>query len=151
MGASIVIGVVSDFARLPPRTLSAKPQVSLVQLGASIAILQKFAEIDRNVTRLKELKKPVIVHLVSTAICDALITLSMSGIVSSILPYAPRLLIGPRQLLFYKANTSFAKTKSLLSKLVVNTIENGLVTTVAAIANLVVYLVRTQDLVNVSL
>jgi hypothetical protein len=61
------------------------------------------------------------------------------------------LLIGSYQLLFYKSNTSFTQTKSLLNKLVVNTVENGFITTATAVANLVIYLVRKQDLINVAL
>jgi len=64
---------------------------------------------------------------------------------------APAELTLSLQLYYYKANTAFSQTKSLLNTLIVNTVENGLITTVWAISNLVIYFVRTEDSINVSL
>ncbi|TEB33638.1 hypothetical protein FA13DRAFT_1790029 [Coprinellus micaceus] len=104
--------------------------LSVIQFIFAILIGRGFLAIDRDVTRMQELKMPITVHLVVSAIGDVLITVGMSSI--------------------YRQNTAFVKTKSLLNKLIINTIENGLVTSVCAIGNIIVYFLRAQDLINIA-
>ncbi|RXW20211.1 hypothetical protein EST38_g5627 [Candolleomyces aberdarensis] len=107
--------------------------VSVIQFGASIAICVKFLMINRQVQNMYMLKAPITVHLISSVVCDVLITLSMVII-----------------FYHYKKGTAFTATKSLLNALIIYTIENGLITSAWAIANLVVFFLRTQDVINVA-
>ncbi|KAJ3550708.1 hypothetical protein NMY22_g284 [Coprinellus aureogranulatus] len=126
--------------------------LSVLQFGASIAITTKvrryliaeimganqrdatqFIMVNREAIRLPELKIPVAIHLATTAACDTLITLAMITILSH-----------------YKDNTVFHKTKSLLNTLIITTIENGLITSITAIANLIIFFTRTQDMINIA-
>ncbi|TEB36889.1 hypothetical protein FA13DRAFT_1787202 [Coprinellus micaceus] len=107
--------------------------LSVLQFGASIGITTKFIMVNREAIRLHELKTPITIHLVTTAACDTVITLAMIVILSH-----------------YKDNTVFVKTKSLLNTLIIATIENGLITSVTAIGNLIIYFTRTQDMINIA-
>ncbi|KAJ2928705.1 hypothetical protein H1R20_g8365, partial [Candolleomyces eurysporus] len=107
--------------------------ISVIQFGASIAICVKFLVINRQVQSMSMLKAPITVHLISSVVCDILITLSMVTI-----------------FYHYKKGTAFTATKSLLSALIIYTIENGLITSAWAIANLVIFFLRTQDVINVA-
>ncbi|TEB33653.1 hypothetical protein FA13DRAFT_1812761 [Coprinellus micaceus] len=107
--------------------------LSLTQAAFSALITQMGASITFDNAGLQKLRMPITVHLTISAIGDVLITVGMAAV-----------------LRHYRQNTVFIKTKSLLNKLIINTVENGLVTSVWAIGNLVVYIVRKDDLINLA-
>lgn len=108
--------------------------LSLTQFAGVLAISFKFMATKGwhgKVISMDVVKVPIAIHLASTAACDTVITIAMIYVLS-----------------VYRENTSFARTKTLLNTLIMSTIENGLITTVTAIANLIVFFVRKRDMIH---
>ncbi|TEB37882.1 hypothetical protein FA13DRAFT_1785759 [Coprinellus micaceus] len=90
----------------------------------------KFRSMDGRFSDLFKLEAPIAIHLTSAVLSDALITGSMVYILNQ-----------------YKTRTTFAETRSLLNTLIMNVIENCLITTVCAAANLISFFAGAPVLV----
>lgn len=99
--------------------------LALTQLAASCTVTTYFAIQGRHYSIPME--KAIIVFLTSTVACDIVITISMI------------ILLGR-----YKRQTAFSATKHLLRTLTRNTIENGLVTSICATVNVIVFFTRSK-------
>lgn len=108
--------------------------LALIQMGAAVGVAALFISIGGSSQELFKLKTPITIGLSTAVLCDLIISITMIVILAK-----------------YKENTAFVRTKSLLNTLIVSTIENGMVLTVGAIANLVIYFTRTQDMINIAL
>lgn len=106
---------------------------TLLQMGAAIGVAVMFMASGRSSQELFKLKTPITLGLTSTVACDLLITAAMIVILAT-----------------YKGKTSFTRTKSILNTLIIATVENGMITTIGAIANLIVFFLRTQDMINIA-
>ncbi|KAF6744707.1 hypothetical protein DFP72DRAFT_64667 [Ephemerocybe angulata] len=109
--------------------------LAVLQWATSLALTVQFAMLSRKIDKVPAtLKKGVTVYFVSTSVCDITITIAMIIILSS-----------------YKAKTTFVGTTSLLNTLIATTIENGLITTLTAVVNLILYFTRPHDLIGVAI
>ncbi|KAF6745401.1 hypothetical protein DFP72DRAFT_926116 [Ephemerocybe angulata] len=109
--------------------------LALVQWGSSIALTVGFIRLNRQVDLVPvKLRVLVTLYFMTAAVCDVVISISMTFILSR-----------------YKTKTAFAETKSLLNTLIATTVENGIITTVSALINLVIYFTRTHDLIGVAI
>ncbi|KAF6744706.1 hypothetical protein DFP72DRAFT_927744 [Ephemerocybe angulata] len=109
--------------------------LALVQWGSSIALIVGFIRLNRQVDLVPvKLRVPVTLYFMAAAVRDVVISISMTFILSR-----------------YKTKTAFAETKSLLNTLIATTVENGIITTVSALINLVIYFTRTHDLIGVAI
>lgn len=109
--------------------------LALLQWATSLALTVQFAMLSRKIDKVPAaLKKGVTVYFVSTSVCDVTITIAMIIILSS-----------------YKAKTTFVGTTSLLNTLIATTIENGFITTLTAVVNLILYFTRPHDLIGVAI
>ncbi|KAG2011496.1 hypothetical protein CC2G_011603 [Coprinopsis cinerea AmutBmut pab1-1] len=96
-------------------------------IGKSAAVL---VTLGRNVvesTNDPVTQRAVAAYLSITVICDILITIAMISIL-----------------------TTFTATKRLLNTLTVHTIENGLITTLCATVNLILYFARPDDAIHIA-
>ncbi|TEB37968.1 hypothetical protein FA13DRAFT_714667 [Coprinellus micaceus] len=107
--------------------------LGLLQLAASIALGIAFLQIGTDATSLPKLSKIIPIHLGANMVADMLITICMFVILYD-----------------FKQNTSLPRTRTLLSALIRNTVENGLITSGFAITNLVLYFTRKTDLTSVA-
>ncbi|KAJ2926364.1 hypothetical protein H1R20_g10728, partial [Candolleomyces eurysporus] len=105
--------------------------LAFLQFSASIAIAVQFAQINRDSLRTVLLRKTVIVQRSGSLACDALITASMIWILWS-----------------YKTETSIRSTQRLLNGLIINTLENGAVTTLFVALSLAFYLSYPKNFLN---
>ncbi|KAJ2913119.1 hypothetical protein MD484_g7283, partial [Candolleomyces efflorescens] len=101
--------------------------LALLQFAAAVAMTVEYIRIGRRVQDVSRVMTPIVVHLSSQLACDVLITLGMV-------------------LAKLRTATRIKRTKSMLNKLVIHTVENGLITTLCATGNLVMCLVaRTMS------
>ncbi|KAJ3537982.1 hypothetical protein NMY22_g5360 [Coprinellus aureogranulatus] len=84
--------------------------------------------------RLQDFKISITASLTSSAVGDALITVGLTSL-----------------LRYYREDTIFPKTKNILNQLIVNTVENGFVTLLCALASLIAYIFRPRDAVSVAI
>ncbi|TEB26252.1 hypothetical protein FA13DRAFT_1575554, partial [Coprinellus micaceus] len=96
---------------------------AFLQCTAAFGVTIQYSLLARNVALLQTLKTTVALWLAGSLACDVLISTTIAGI-----------LVLERQSLQYKP------TKRMVDKLIVHTIENGLVTTVCALVTFLVYL-----------
>ncbi|KAJ2923776.1 hypothetical protein H1R20_g13325, partial [Candolleomyces eurysporus] len=108
--------------------------LSLMQFSACIALTIQFAQIQRDSSKWGLLETTVIVQRAGSLACDALITASMVGILWS-----------------YKMESDLRSTQKLLNGLIINTLENGLITTLFVALNLAFYLWHPKDYLNQAL
>lgn len=93
-------------------------------MAAAFGVTVQFALLNRHIETLRRLNKTVVVWLGGSFACDILITLTMVIV-----------------LLQAREATSYKSSKGVLSSLIVHTIENGMITTVCALADLICFLV----------
>jgi len=103
--------------------------LAVAQLTASCTVSAYFAIQGR--TYSPPMEKAIIVFLGSTVACDVLITGSMTHLFRG-----------------YKKRTSLPETKQLLRTLTRNTLENGLITSVCALVNLIIFFTRKLDFLH---
>lgn len=103
--------------------------LAITQMIASCTVSAYFAAQGRLYS--PPVEKAIIVFLSSTVVCDVLITGSMIHLFRG-----------------YRKRTSLPATKQLIRTLTRNTLENGLITSVCALVNLIIYLTRTRDFLH---
>ncbi|RXW17944.1 hypothetical protein EST38_g7914 [Candolleomyces aberdarensis] len=107
--------------------------LALLQFGAAVVMAIKFIRIGRRIQDIYKIKLPISIHLGTQLASDTLITLGM--VIS---------------LIKFKKRTRMKQTKSMLNRLVLHTVENGLITTLCASGNLIMCLVNVPGLIAVA-
>ncbi|KAJ3524868.1 hypothetical protein NMY22_g10820 [Coprinellus aureogranulatus] len=107
--------------------------VSLTQFLSNIMIGKGFIAASCDLSQLHVLKASIMIAYVINSVGDALITVGLTSI-----------------LWYYRKDTMFDKTRSILNKLIVNTIENGFVTTVCAVTSLILFVLRPKDTTSIA-
>ncbi|KAJ2922453.1 hypothetical protein H1R20_g14643, partial [Candolleomyces eurysporus] len=106
--------------------------LALLQFGAAVGMAVEFIRIGRRIEDVHKVRLPISIHLGAQLACDTLITL---GMVLSLTNFGKR--------------TRMKQTKSMLNRLVLHTVENGLITTLCASGNLIVCMVNVPGLTSV--
>ncbi|TFK26037.1 hypothetical protein FA15DRAFT_616573 [Coprinopsis marcescibilis] len=107
--------------------------LSIAQLIGAMGICVQFALVSQNIMFFNTVATWATLHLVSSLACDTLITVSM--------------VIKLNQ---YKKQIAVPEARSMLRSLSINTVENGLVTTLCVALNLGFYFGRPQGTIHVA-
>ncbi|KAJ7192564.1 hypothetical protein GGX14DRAFT_479904 [Mycena pura] len=100
--------------------------LALMQSLAAFCTDARFA-VTTQVTELERLHVGVNVWLIGSAVCDVVITITMLVILTE-----------------YRRKTPWKRTDTLISKLIYNTVETGAITTVVAIADVILFILFSQ-------
>lgn len=97
-------------------------------MAAGVGVTVQYTLLNRKLEILKTLKTTVIVWLAGSFACDVLITITMVFV-----------LVSARE------QTWFTTSKSVINALIVHAIENGMITTVCALVDLICFLVYPDN------
>ncbi|KAJ3549908.1 hypothetical protein NMY22_g713 [Coprinellus aureogranulatus] len=98
-----------------------------LQCASAFGVSIQFAMLSRDIFLLRTLKKTVIIWLAGSFSCDTIISVAMATI-----------------LYIERCSLVYTPSKRIVDGLIVHTVENGLVTTICALADLLAYL-RAPD------
>ncbi|RXW14665.1 hypothetical protein EST38_g11189 [Candolleomyces aberdarensis] len=121
------LSVVAKFLAMLPFVIIL---LALLQFGAAVGMAVEFIRIGRRIQDVYKIKLPISIHLGAQLASDTLITLGMVI-----------------NLTKFKKRTRLKRTKSMLNRLVLHTVENGLITTLCASGNLIMCLVNVPGLI----
>ncbi|KAF8210014.1 hypothetical protein K438DRAFT_1960241 [Mycena galopus ATCC 62051] len=94
-----------------------------MQCLAGITDVTRFAAVTTELSELEHFVTGVKVWLIGSAVCDIVITMTMTFILND-----------------YRSKTPWKTTDTLLNKLIFNTVETGAVTTFVAIVGVVLFI-----------
>ncbi|KAF6758019.1 hypothetical protein DFP72DRAFT_889666 [Ephemerocybe angulata] len=95
-----------------------------MQCAAGFGVTIQFTLLDGKIEAVKSLNRTIIVWLAGSVSCDILISIAMVFV-----------------LIFARSSTAYSSSKNVLNALIIHTIENGMITTVCALVDLICFLV----------